>query len=149
MKLPVALRRLLKFCLACFALLLIIIAIFVATSWHCDLRGQLSPVTAASNNPAAAKINDYARPEDDAYLGYPEWYIVWSYQEKADFQQQHLPSGFPFFGAVRQYWSSYCCISKLIRGKYPSQRRRAGNARRDRLKLFRRIHPEGRVRKNR
>ena len=57
--------------------------------------------------------------KSDAYLGYPEWYIVWSYQEKADFQQQYLPSGFPFFAAVRQYWSSYCCISKLIRGKYP------------------------------
>jgi hypothetical protein len=120
LKLRVALRRIAKFCLACFALLLAVIAIFVATSWHCDLRGQLPPVSAASSvNSVAAKIKDYARPEDDAYLGYPEWYIVWSYQEKADFQQQHLPSGFPFFAAVRQYWSSYCCISKLIRGKYP------------------------------
>jgi hypothetical protein len=113
------LRRLLKFCLACFALLLIVIVVFVATSWRCDLRGQLSPVPSAPLNPAAVKIKDYARPESDAYLGYPEWYIVWSYQEKADYQERNLPSGFPFFAAVRQYWSSYCCISKLIRGKYP------------------------------
>jgi hypothetical protein len=121
--LRVALRRFVKLCAACFALLLIVIAIFVATSWHCDLRGQLPPSATAEKDPAvtaaAAKIKDYARPEDDAYLGYPEWYIVWSYQEKADYQEHHLPSGFPFFAAVRQYWSSYCCISKLIRGKYP------------------------------
>jgi len=25
-----------------------------------------------------------------------KWFIVWSYTEKADFQQRHLPSGFPF-----------------------------------------------------
>lgn len=68
---------------------------------------------------ATANIKDYARPEDDTYLSYPEWYIVWSYQEKADFQQAHLPSGFPYFGAIPQYWGSYCCISRLIRGKYP------------------------------
>ena len=54
-----------------------------------------------------AGIADYARPEDETYLSYPEWYIVWSYQEKADFQEKNLPSGFPFFGAVRQYWGSY------------------------------------------
>jgi hypothetical protein len=121
LKVRAFLRRLLKICLLCFAVLLITIAIFVATSWRCDLRGALpAPVSArATKNPVAVNIKDYVRPEDDAYLGYPEWYIVWSYQEKADFQENHLPSGFPFFAGVRQYWSSYCCISRLIRGKYP------------------------------
>lgn len=115
------LRRLLKIFLLCFAVLLVTIAIFVVTSWRCDLRGELSaPVSAgAAKNSVAAKIKDYIRPEDDAYLGYPEWYIVWSYQEKADLQRDYLPSRFPFFAGVRQYWSSYCCISRLIRGKYP------------------------------
>jgi len=72
----------------------------------------------AERKAATATIKGYLRPEDDALLSYPEWYIVWSYQEKADFQQDHLPSGFPYFGAVRQYWSSYCCIARLIRGTY-------------------------------
>ena len=67
---------------------------------------------------AVAGIKDYSRPEDDAYLSYPEWYIVWSYQEKADFQEHQLPSGFPYFGAVLQYWRSYCCIWRLTRRKY-------------------------------
>ena len=90
----VFLRRLLKFCLLCFALVLVTIAIFVATSWHCDLRGELpsSAATPTTTNRATANIKDYVRPEDDAFLGYPEWYIVWSYQEKADFQEHHALS---------------------------------------------------------
>ena len=65
-----------------------------------------------------ADIKDYRRDEDSTYLGYPEWFIVWSYTEKADFQQRHLPSGFPYFTSIRQYWSGYCCVHGMTRGKY-------------------------------
>jgi len=104
----------------CLALLLALIGVEVAISWRCDLQGQIHPPTPRpqERNAATAAIKDYSRPEDDTYLSYPEWYIVWSYQEKADFQEKHLPSGFPYLGAVRQYWNSYCCISRLTRGKY-------------------------------
>ncbi len=113
-------RHLVRFVLTCFALLLAAIGLEILTSWNCDLQGQLhAPVAQPAERKAAtANIKDYARPEDDIFLSYPEWYIVWSYQEKADFQEKHLPSGFPFFGAVRQYWGSYCCVSRLERGKY-------------------------------
>jgi hypothetical protein len=115
------LRRIVRVLLACFAALLLIIGSEVAMGWHCDLEGQTPPPIPESQERriATAGIKDYDRPEDDTYLSYPEWYIVWSYQEKADFQEKHLPSGFPYFGEVRQYWSSYCCISRLTRGKYP------------------------------
>jgi hypothetical protein len=115
------LRRCIKRLLALFVLLLLAIAVEAVSGWRCDLQGQIHPPLArpAERKAATSDIKDYSRPEDDTYLSYPEWYIVWSYQEKADFQQSHLPSGFPYFGAVRQYWSSYCCISRLTRGKYP------------------------------
>jgi len=92
----------------------------MAAGWRCDLQGQIQPASSSATQRKTATINigGYARPEDDSFLSYPEWYIVWSYQEKADYQHQHLPSGFPYFGAVRQYWGSYCCISRLIRGEY-------------------------------
>ena len=114
------LRRAVRFFRICIALVLLAVAALVATSWHCELQSQIAAPTreAAERKAATAGIKDYARPEDDIYLSYPEWYIVWSYQEKADFQEKHLPSGFPYFGAARQYWNSYCCISQLIRGKY-------------------------------
>src|SRR5690242_10106674 len=53
-------------------------------------------------------IPGYSRPEDDAFLEWAEWYIVWSYQEKANWQRTQLPSGFSYFGAIGQYWSGYC-----------------------------------------
>jgi hypothetical protein len=114
------LHRLIRCALVCLGLLLFLIAVEVVSGWRCDLQGQIpAPVPQPEQRKAAvAGIKDYARPEDDAYLSYPEWYIVWSYQEKADFQEHQLPSEFPYFGAVRQYWKSYCCISRLTRGKY-------------------------------
>jgi hypothetical protein len=104
----------------CFLLLLIFIATEVALGWRCQLHGQIhAPAQRPEERKAATTgIKDYLRPEDDAYLSYPEWYIVWSYQEKADFQENRLPSAFPYFAAVRQYWSGYCCISRLTHGKY-------------------------------
>lgn len=112
--------RIVRFLCICFALLLLSVAVIVAISWRCELQSQIQTPApqAAERKAATAGIEHYSRPEDDTYLSYPEWYIVWSYQERADFQEQHLPSRFPYFGAARQYWNSYCCISQLIRGKY-------------------------------
>jgi hypothetical protein len=64
-------------------------------------------------------IPGYARPEDDSFLEWAEWYIVWSYQEKASWQRTHPASGFPYFGAIGQYWSGYCSSWRVVRGKYP------------------------------
>jgi len=114
------LRRFVRFFLIFFFLLLLLIGIEIIAGWRCDLQGEIpSPVRQPSSRKSAtAGIKNYARPEDDAYLSLPEWYIVWSYQEKADFQKFNRPSAFPYFAAVRQYWSNYCCISRLTRGKY-------------------------------
>ena len=116
------LRRILRLAIAGVALLLLVIAIEIIAGWRCNLQGQLhSPAAgSAERQKITAAIPNYLRPEDDTFLSYPEWYIVWSYQEKADFQEHNLPSRFPYFGAVRQYWGSYCCIARLIHGKYPA-----------------------------
>ena len=46
-------------------------------------------------------------------------YIFWSYQEKANWQRTRLPSRFPYFGAIGQYWSGYCSSWRVVGGKYP------------------------------
>lgn len=104
-----------------FTLLLLVIVLEVVVGWRCKLQGEVgAPVPQSWQRRAVTDlIRDYTRPEDDTFLSYPEWYIVWSYQEKADHQQTHLPSGFPYFGAVQQYWGSYCCISRLLQPNYP------------------------------
>jgi len=87
---------------------------------HCR-RTQLlfSPTREALRHPAqAAGVANYARPEVDTFYTYPEWYIVWSYQSKADFQRNHLPSGYSYFGDIDQFWQAYCCVYSATRVNY-------------------------------
>ena len=106
--------------LACLALLFLSVVIEAVAGWRCDLQGQIPPplTRPPERAQATAGIEAYSRPEPDTYLGYPEWYIVWSYQEKADLQEKHLPSEFPYFAAVRQFWGGSCCITRLTKGSY-------------------------------
>ena len=107
-------------------LVVVVICLFVAGmiyfSFHCKATRkdpkQLSQAAAARKK-VTADLRDYARTEESTYLTYPEWYIVWSYQEKADFQEKHLPSGFPYFASIQQYWSGYCCAYAVTRSRYP------------------------------
>ena len=95
------------------------LALFFA---RCGSGGQpRKPVSAEAQarRSATADIAGYARPEVDTYLTYPEWYIVWSYQERADHLAAGQPSAFPYFGAIGQYWSGYCSMDRITRGRYP------------------------------
>ncbi len=112
-------KRLLLLLLALFSAFLLGAIVFAARC--ASGGGPLKTVSAAAagRKQVTAGIKDYARPEVGTYLSYPEWYIVWSYQERADFQETRLPTRFPFFGAIRQYWSGYCCTYGFTRGRYP------------------------------
>ena len=58
------------------------------------------------------------RPLEDSYFSYPEWYIVWSYEERAQYLPKNLPSGFPYFASIGQYWRSYCFICGLTQSRH-------------------------------
>ena len=64
-------------------------------------------------------ISNYLRDEVDTFYTYPEWYIVWSYQSKADFQQAFLPSGYSYFGDIGQFWQACSCMYAATRRVYP------------------------------
>ena len=72
------------------------------------------------NPPQAAGIPNYARSEVDTFYTYPEWYIVWSYQSKADFQAARLPSDYSYFGDIAQFWRAYGAVYAATRAVYPS-----------------------------
>jgi len=111
-------RRFLKWLLRGIAVAVCLFVVAaVAFALHCSTqRGNFQPSPPSTNGKVIA---GYARPEDDTFLTYAEWYIVWSYQEKARWQEAHLPSGFPYFQAIGQYWSGYCCSYSVVRGRYP------------------------------
>lgn len=111
------LKRCLFLLLACVCLFVIAAILFTA---NCrSLKAQFQPHAHGAKRSPLAGISGYARPEDDTFLTYPEWYIVWSYQEKADFQQSHLPAEFPYYRAIAQYWHGYCCAYAVVRDRYP------------------------------
>jgi len=72
----------------------------------------------AATRAAIQKIPDYYRPESKTYLTLPEWYIVYSTDEYADFLQEHRAGEFPHFKAVGQYWKSYIDVCREIQGRY-------------------------------
>jgi hypothetical protein len=79
-----------------------------------SLAADQSPeITAAQN-----ELKDYKRPEESTYLTYPEWYIVYSSQEYADYLGNNKPSGFPYYSSISQYWSGYCTIYSITKTEY-------------------------------
>jgi len=105
--------------LACASVLALVAAI--AFTVRCRPTKLLfRPTPETLRHPAqAAGVANYARPEVDTFYTYPEWYIVWSYQSKADFQSNHLPSDYSYFGDIHQFWQAYCCVYAATRATYP------------------------------
>jgi len=60
-----------------------------------------------------ADIQDYNRPQTLTYLTYPAWYTVFSATEYARYTKDNLPSGFPFFSAIEQYWFGFCTMYRV------------------------------------
>jgi hypothetical protein len=102
-------------------LVILALAAVIAFTFHCRRRQLLFNPTPETlrHPPRAAGLPHYSRPEVDTFYSYPEWYIVWSYQSKADYQRNHLPSGYSYFGDIGQFWQAYCCVYSATRGRYP------------------------------
>src|ERR1041384_2989780 len=121
MRLPASRKRLTRVLRALAALAALFVLAAVLFGFRCSSgaapRKTIS-AAALERRKITAGIKDYARPEVGTYLSDPEWDIVWSYQERADFQEPRLPTRFPFFGAIKQYWTGYCCVYGMTRGRY-------------------------------
>ena len=60
------------------------------------------------------------RGEDQTFLTYPEWFLVYSPDEYASYlQADRKPSEFPFIGHVRQFWQAYAAIYRITGDRYP------------------------------
>ena len=100
------------------ALFAIAVVVFSFCSQPINLR--YSPTPEALRRPAqVAGVANYARDEVDTFYTYPEWYIVWSYQAKADFQRNHLPSGYSYFADIGQFWQAFSRVYGATRRSYP------------------------------
>jgi hypothetical protein len=59
------------------------------------------------------------RPADQTYLTYPEWFLVFSPEEYADWVAERPPTDFPFLRHVADVWSGYVDITGAIPSSEP------------------------------
>lgn len=67
----------------------------------------------------AEETKTYPLTEDSTFMTFPEWYIVYSADEYADFTKDHDPVDFPYQEAIDQYWNSVSDLKKLVATRYP------------------------------
>jgi hypothetical protein len=99
--------------------LLIVLVPLVGVGLQCWSTVEAEAIKPAQVEPITADLTNYARPEDQTYLTLPEWYIVYSADEYADFISRNRPSHFPYFQAITQYWENYYAVCAVTRDRYP------------------------------
>lgn len=78
-----------------------------------------APVVESRIKTELRKVKGYNRDQGQTYLTLPEWYLVYSPAEYAQYLKDNPPSGFPYFGSIRQFWGYYGDINDVTRGRYP------------------------------
>jgi hypothetical protein len=113
-------RRVLPFFLICFGAIILFITVFwLKCAFVKPSVGPLPTVIWRERGTVVPDIGEKnRRPVEDSYFSYPEWYIVWSYEERAQYLPKNLPSVFPYFGSIGQYWKSYCFICGLTQSRH-------------------------------
>lgn len=61
--------------------------------------------------PTLAPI-EHRRGEEQTFLTFPEWFLVFSPAEYAQFVRDHTPDEFVFWGHIRQFWQGYMAIAR-------------------------------------
>ncbi|MDB5255371.1 MAG: FAD-binding protein [Chitinophagaceae bacterium] len=65
-----------------------------------------------------SQIKGWKRDEGQTYLTLPEWYLVYSPDEYAQFISKEKPSKFPYYGASKQFWDYYSDVCHLTEKQY-------------------------------
>ena len=62
---------------------------------------------------------EHIRTPDQTYLTFPEWYLVHSPTEYAEYLKDNKPSQFPYFAHIGQFWDSYSAVHNATKDTYP------------------------------
>jgi len=62
---------------------------------------------------------EHRRGGDQTFLTFPEWFLVYSPAEYADYVKERAPSRFPFVGHICQFWQSYRAVYGAVKNDYP------------------------------
>jgi len=74
---------------------------------------------AAAQSPSPAAPEADRRGPEQTFLTVPEWFLVHSPAEYAEFLQARPPSEFPYFGHIAQFWQTYAAVYEATKDDYP------------------------------
>jgi hypothetical protein len=63
--------------------------------------------------------SEHRRGADQTFLTYPEWFLVHSPAEYAEYVKDHTPTFFPFIGHICQFWQGYGAVHDVTKKDYP------------------------------
>ena len=70
-------------------------------------------------NPTPLTPKEDVRAADQTFLTFPEWYLVFSPEEQAEYYKHTTSSSFPFMSHVKQLWESYSVVKAQIKNNFP------------------------------
>jgi hypothetical protein len=62
---------------------------------------------------------EHLRGTEQTFLTFPEWFLVFSPAEYADYVASNTPTQFPFLGHIGQFWQSYHAAYRASNDGYP------------------------------
>jgi len=60
---------------------------------------------------------EHRRGEEQTFLTFPEWFLVFSPAEYAHFVRDHTPDQFVFWGHIHQFWQGYRAVAAETRAR--------------------------------
>jgi len=61
----------------------------------------------------------YARRESDSYLSFPEWHIVYAYEDLAGVLRRGDESDFAYGRQIAAFWASLCRLTRVVTARGP------------------------------
>jgi hypothetical protein len=83
-------------------------------------HGLVVPKEWLQSNPRPLTPTADLRPADQTFLTYPEWYLVFSPEEQANYFKEHTASTFPFMSNTAQIWQGYRIVNDQIKDNFPT-----------------------------
>lgn len=109
--------------------ILTVVSVLLAVLVFCIKNRQPSTVRAGEGlvvNKAWLTTNSHpvipakdVRPPDQTFLTYPEWFLVFSPAEQADYFKTRTSTTFPYMKHIDQMWGGYSVIYDQIKGNFP------------------------------
>ena len=98
---------------AVLGLVLLAVVVSAPIVW---IEGFCTAARDPAARPPAPLVNDpgYARRESDSYLSFPEWHIVYAYEDLAGVLRGGDESDFAYGRQIAGFWRSLCGLTRVV-----------------------------------